>query len=112
MPNWVVRLGSGPPTKCDRPGALPHDRQWVDCIPTNKPSLIINNNSNKSIYNTTYFQYHTTAKQRGILMSVCNLKNNKKVQIIYTYQSSRFQYIMVMLKIDNNTIVVEVMQNH
>lgn len=45
-------------------------------------------------------------------MSVCNLKNNKKVQMIYTYQSSRFQYIMVMLKIDNNTIVVEVMQNH
>ena len=57
-----------------------------------KTSQIINNNSNKSIYNTINFQYYTTAKQRGILMSVCNLKNNKKVQMIYTYQSSRFQY--------------------
>ncbi len=77
--------------------------------------LIINNDINKSIYNSTHFQCHTTARQCGILTSVCNPETNKikAMQTIYTYQSSKFpkkssqegnQHIMVMFKIDSNTI--------
>jgi hypothetical protein len=75
-------------------------------------------NDNDNIETASIHLPHPPTKQKELVLTIFDL-SNKAQRLMYTDQTRKFpkksstgnQYIMVLIKIDSNTILVEAMKN-